>query len=501
MAARSRVTFRIALLILIALGSEAGVSASLDAQQKDVAPSAAQPARIRPNVLLILVDDLGVRDTSVYGSPFYETPNIDRLSAQGARFTQFYTAGSVCSPSRASLLTGKSPARLHITDWIGGNDAGKLLPASYERQLPLAEFTIGEAFQAAGYDTGYIGKWHLGAGPFLPEHQGFAFTRAVNGAGQPGSYFSPYRSASRPETNVPQLEDAAPGEYLTDRLTREAVQFIEKPRPQPFFLVLSQYAVHTPLEAKKADVEKYAAKRDRLWDGTVPAARAEGPNSMTKMFQDHATYAAMVENMDASVGVLMKTLDTMRITDNTVVIFTSDNGGLSTLTRSADRAATSNAPLRAGKGWLYEGGIRAPLIVRWPGRIAGASVVEAPTISDDLYPTLLELAGFSARPGQHLDGRSVAPALRGEGAPARATLYWHFPHYHGSGSTPSGAIRKGSLKLIEWFEDGRAELYDLAHDPGESHDLAQERPGDVMALRADLARWRVAVGARMPRPH
>jgi arylsulfatase A-like enzyme len=474
---------RVALIVFIAAALGAGT-----------------PARggEKPNVLLVLIDDLGAIDTGVTGSTFYETPNIDRLTAQGARFSHFYTAGSVCSPTRASLMTGKSPARLHITDWIGGNGTGKLVPPPYEHQLPLDEFTLGEAFAAGGYDTGYIGKWHLGAGSFLPSNQGFAFTRAVNAAGQPGAYFAPYQSQTRPETNVPQLEDAPPNEYLTDRLTREAVKFIEKPRSRPFFLVLAHYAVHTPLQAKADATAKYAARRDGLAASGGPETRAEGPGAMTKLRQDHPTYAAMVESMDASVGNLMKTLDTLKIADNTVVVFLSDNGGLSTLAGSADRAPTSNLPLRAGKGWLYEGGIRAPLIVRWPGRIRGGAVIETPAISNDLYPTLLELSGLPARPSQHKDGASLAPLLRGRGTLSRDALYWHFPHYHDSGGTPSGAIRKGSLKLIEWFEDGRAELYDLASDPGESRDLARERPADAAALRADLSRWRDGVGARMP---
>jgi arylsulfatase A-like enzyme len=462
---------------------------------------AAQRAGPRPNVLLIVIDDMGWKDTAVYGSAFYETPNIDRLAADGARFSQFYTAGTVCSPTRASLMTGKAPARVHITDWIGGSDdSGRLLPATYEPQLALEELTIGEAFQAGGYDTGYIGKWHLGTGAFMPARQGFAFTRAVNQAGQPGSYFAPFKSASSPDTDVPELGDAAPGDYLTDRLTTEAIGFMRTTRSRPFFLVLSHYAVHTPIQAKSDVTDKYAAKRDRQPATTIPAAQAEGATSMTKMHQDHATYAAMVESVDDSVGQLMRTLDALGVAKNTIVVFTSDNGGLSTLRGTGERMPTSNAPLRAGKGWVYEGGIRAPLIVRWPGMIPRGAVVDMPTISTDLYPTLLQLAGLPSRPRQHVDGLSVAPILRGREGRSRDALYWHFPHYHGSGSAPSGAIRKGSLKLIEWFEDGRVELYDLAQDPGERHDLASERPREAAALRADLARWRVAVGARMPRP-
>lgn len=464
-----------------------------------VAP-APQVSSAHPNVLVVLIDDLGWKDTAVYGSTFYESPRIDGLAASGARFSHFYTASAVCSPTRASLMTGKAPARVHITDWIGGNDtSGKLLPAAYERQLPLAEVTIGEAFQAGGYDTGYIGKWHLGTGAFMPSAQGFASTRAVNGAGQPASYFPPYSSAARPETNVPDLEGPAAGTYLTDRLTDEAVAFVRTPRTRPFFLVLSHYAVHTPLEATTDLTAKYAAKRDRQPAPGTPATQPEGAGT-TRLHQNHPTYAAMVESMDDSVGRLLDTLDAMTIAGNTIVVFVSDNGGLSTLRGTTGRMPTSNAPLRAGKGWLYEGGIRAPLIVRWPAHVSRGVVIDTPAISNDLYPTLLELAGLDLRPSQHRDGVSLAPLLRGGAAPDRAALHWHAPHYHGSGSTPAGAIRRGPLKLIEWFEDGRAELYDLARDPGEQHDLATERQKDAASLRAELARWRESVGARMPSP-
>ena len=455
----------------------------------------------RPNVVVILIDDMGWKDTGVYGSTFYETPHIDALSAQGARFAQFYTAGSVCSPTRASIMTGKSPARVHITDWIGGDDPGAMIPAPYDSHLPLSEFTIGEAFQAGGYVTGYIGKWHLGDDLAMPSAQGFAFTRAVNHAGQPGSHFAPYRSASMPETNVTDLEGDRTGDYLTDRLTDEALRFVQQPRTQPFFLMLSHYAVHTPLEAKTDVTAKYAAKRDRqaVSQRAEPAAIAEGATAMTKMQQDHATYAAMVESVDESVGRIVHALDSLHLADNTIVVFMSDNGGLSTLLGSAARMPTSNAPLRAGKGWLYEGGIRAPLIIRWPGAIDAGRIITTPTISTDLYPTLLQLAGLPARAAQTLDGVSVAPLLRGERQALTRSLYWHFPHYHGSGSTPSGAMRRGSLKLVEWFETGRVELYDLARDPGEARDLAAKRPQVAASLRTELAAWRTRVGANMPR--
>ena len=246
-------------------------------------------------------------------------------------------------------------------------------------------------------------------------------------------------------------------------------------------------------------MQRYATKRDRQPVPSGPATVAEGPTAMTKLHQDHPTYAAMIESTDASIGALMQALDSAGLAANTIVVFVSDNGGLSTLLRSADRMPTSNAPLRAGKGWLYEGGIRAPLGVRWPGVIPAGLVIDAATISTDLYPTLLDLAGLPARPSQHVDGVSLAPLLQGGDGEPHPALYWHFPHYHGSGNTPSGAIRKGPLKLIEWFDDDRVELYDLARDPGESRDLASDRPADTARLRAELVQWRLDVGADMPR--
>jgi arylsulfatase A-like enzyme len=454
----------------------------------------------RPNIVFILIDDLGWVDTGVYGSTFYETPNIDRLASEGARFTQFYTASPVCSPTRASIQTGKDPARLHLTNWIGGEQKGMLLQAEYIRELPLEELTVGEAFNAAGYAAGYIGKWHLGAAGFLPDSQGYDFIFAVNRAGQPGSYFYPYENENWPITNVPDLEGDHEGDYLTDRLTDAAIGFIEEHRDDSFFLTLSHYAVHTPLQSKEPLTQKYTSKAESLPESDAPATLPEAGRAMTRQRQDHPVYAGMIESMDESVGRVLDKLDELGLAKNTVVVFVSDNGGLSTLPRST-RMPTSNLPLRAGKGWLYDGGTRVPMIVRWPGAIDSGRVIEEPAITMDLYPTLLEIAGLPPRPDQHLDGTSLAPLLLETGDAGHDDLHWHFPHYHGSGNVPSSAIRVGDYKLIEWLEDGRLELYDLSNDPGESTDLSEQMPEKTAELKQILDGWRRSVDAGMPTPN
>ncbi len=451
-----------------------------------------------PSFVLFLVDDLGWIDSGVYGSTFYDTPHIDRLAAEGARFTQFYAASSVCSPTRASLMTGKHPARLHLTNWIGGEQRGLLVPAEYIRALPLDELTLGEAFRQAGYRTGYIGKWHLGADGHMPDQQGFEFTRAVNQAGQPGSYFFPYEKDDFPVTNVPDLEDGREGEYLTDRLTDEAVRFIRANREEPFLLVLSHYAVHTPLESKPELTEKYARRAAALPEPTQPLRAPEGETAVTKGRQDNPVYGGMVESLDESLGRLVGELESLGLASRTAILFVSDNGGLSTLVKTRRNIPTSNHPLRAGKGWLYEGGVREPMFVVWPGVTEPGSRCSEPVISTDFYPTLLEMCRLEARPEQHRDGISLWPVIMGTGELADRDLFWHFPHYHGSGNTPSSAIRSGDLKLVEWLEDDRVELFDLSRDLGESEDLAGSRPADRDRLRARLHDWRAEVEARMP---
>jgi len=439
------------------LGYLAGAWArSAMAKEKEAPPK-------KPNFVFFLVDDLGWRDVGCYGTKFYETPNIDRLAREGMRFTDAYAACPVCSPTRASILTGKYPARLNLTDWIPGQREKnpKLLVPKFNQELPLEEVTIAEALKAAGYACASIGKWHLGGEPYYPDKQGFDLNVGGTAKGQPPRYFSPY--------GIPTLADGPKGEYLTDRLADEAEKFIEQNRDRPFFLYLPHFAVHTPIQGKKDIVTKYAAKTP---DGD----------------QKNATYAAMIESVDQSVGRVMKKLDALGLADRTVVFFMSDNGGLA--------GVTSNAPLRAGKGTLYEGGVREPMIVKWSGVIKPGTTASTPVTSTDFYPTILEMAGLPPKPEQHVDGLSLMPLLKERGPLRRDTLYWHYPHYHRT--TPAGALRHGDWKLIEYFEDGRLELYNLRDDIGEKNDLATAMPEKVRELQKMLADWRRTVSAQMP---
>lgn len=450
----------------------------------------------KPNFVFILIDDMGWKDASCYGSQFYETPNIDKLASEGMKFTNAYAAAPVCSPTRASILTGKYPARLKITNWIGGSQKGKLKPAAYLPFLPREEITIAEALKQAGYATGFFGKWHLGYKPFYPEYQGFDINVGGHEAGHPASYFYPYKNPEAPYYNVPGLENGQPGEYLTDRLTDEAIKFLNQHKTEPFFLYLSHYAVHTPIQAKRAYIDKYTLKLKEIQHPAelyfVPEHQCQ-----TRNVQDNPVYAAMIQSVDESVGKIMAELKKLKLEKNTIIIFMSDNGGLSTLP-GAHQAPTSNSPLRAGKGWLYEGGIREPLIIKWPGVTPQNSICDVPVISNDFYPTILQMAGLPLMPHQHKDGVSLVPLLTGRGAIQPRALYWHFPHYHGSGSKPSGAIRLGNYKLIEWFEDKEIDLYNLKEDLSEQNNLAREMPEKAEQLKKMLEEWRYEVGALMP---
>ncbi len=447
-----------------------------------------------PNFVFFLIDDLGWKDLGCYGSTFHETPCIDRLAAQGMRFTSAYAACPVCSPTRASILTGKYPARLGITQWIGGPDA----PTPYRHYLPLEEVTIAEALKEAGYATGFVGKWHLSMRDedrqrYYPDRQGFDVNIGGDSFGSPPTYFHPYQRGNRALETMP--EGGSEGEYLTDRLTEESLKFLEANKDRPFLLYLSHYAVHTPIESKQALAKKYEAKAERLPATEGPRTTTVYGQYKTRMVQDHPVYAAMVQSVDESVGRVVDKISALGLEQDTIVIFMSDNGGLSTVGREGP---TCNLPLRAGKGWLYEGGIRTPMLVKWPGVVEAGSVCQAPVTSTDFFPTMLEMAGLALRPEQHLDGMSLVPLLRGAETLERSAIYWHYPHYHGSGSRPSGAVRAGKYKLIEWYEDGRVELYDLEDDLAEQRDLAETRPEKAAELRRMLHTWRDKMDARMP---
>ena len=450
------------------------------------------------NFVFILIDDLGWTDVGCYGSSFYETPNIDKLAREGMRFTDAYAACPVCSPTRASILAGKYPARLGITQWIGASQK----PTRYVDRLPLEEITIAEVLKREGYATGFVGKWHLAPrdsqsrADFYPDRQGFDINIAGDHWGAPATYFYPYKKNNRALENMPP--GGKPGEYLTDRLTDESLKFLQANKDRPFLLYLSHYAVHTPIESKQNLTNKYKAKAAKLPKTTRPAFLPER-DAMSKQIQDHPVYAGMVQSVDESVGRVMKKLEELGVAENTVVIFMSDNGGLSTRPKpSSTNTPTANLPLRAGKGWLYEGGIREPMFIKWPGVVKPGSVCSEPVTSTDFYPTMLEMAGLPLMPKQHVDGTSLMPLLKNKGKLKRKAIYWHYPHNHGSGNKPSGAVRAGDYKLIEWYENSRIELYNLKNDIGERHDLATQMPKKAAELRRMLHKWRKQTNAKMP---
>ena len=488
-----------------------------------------------PNVVLFLVDDLGARDLGCYGSRFYETPNVDRFSQGAVRFTQAYAACHVCSPTRASIMTGKYPARLQLTDWLPGRKDfpfQKLKSAIARQQLPLAEVTLAEALKEHGYATGHFGKWHLGEEPYGPLAQGFDVQIPRWNKGWPKvGYHAPL--------GMEGLADQ-PGDYLTDRLTDEALKFIDANRSLPFFLYLSHFAVHDPIQGRRDLVEKYRAKSQGIptteklafvLEGNPDDERPLGQTELAallrekpyegyavlpsrtvkiKQQQDNVQFAAMVESMDESLGRVLAKLEELKLVDDTILIFTSDNGGMSAANfgnpkrvispAQLDAAySTSNLPLRGGKGWLYEGGIRVPLIIKWPDR--RAAVADTPVISTDIYPTILEMIGVAARREQHADGVSLAPLLNGATGLGREAIYWHFPHYSNHGmQSPGGAVRMGDYKLLDYFENNTVQLFNLRDDPGENHDLAGVQPQTVAKLKSMLVHWRESIGApRMER--
>jgi arylsulfatase A-like enzyme len=443
-----------------------------------------------PNFVFILVDDLGWADvTCNYPESFYETPNIDRLAQKGIRFTRAYSANPVCSPTRAAIMTGKHPNRVGITDFIPGHPSPNrpLLDPDIEHELKLEEITLAEKLKERDYRTCFIGKWHLGDKGFFPEDQGFDINIGGHHKGSPpGGYYSPY--------NNPKLTDGPEGEYLTDRLTDEGIRFIQQEDQKPFFLFLAFYTVHTPIQASKRHLAKYQEKRSGLGIDEVPH-KAEG-EGWTKLIQEDADYASMVAAMDENVGRLLTALEENSLDRNTWIIFTSDNGGLSTLERK--NAPTANRPLRAGKGWCYEGGIRVPLIISGPGISEPGKTSGYPVVSMDFFTTMLNVAGIEHQSG---DGENLLPVITENRLPSRDELFWHFPHYHGSSWKPGSALRKGDWKIVVHYENNHTELFNLTDDPGETTDLSLRMPDKMMELKKILEKKLAETGAKFPEPN
>lgn len=458
-------------------------------------------AKSKPNIVFILADDLGLKDLSIEGSTYYETPHIDRIAKEGMRFTHGYATCQVCSPSRASIMTGKYPARHGITDWIGAATGlnwkrnNKVLPSEYVHHLPHEDTSLAEALKEGGYRTFFAGKWHLGNKNSFPEHHGFDIN--IGGhhrGGPPGGFFSPFRN--------PKMKDGPAGESLPLRLARDTANFIVKntldregnpaATPPPFLAYLSFYAVHSPIQTTQELWTKYQKKATKkphqgnrfLIDRTLPV----------RQVQDCPIYAGMMETMDDAVGIVLKTLDDLKIADNTIVVFTSDNGGVS----SGDAFSTCNLPFRGGKGRQWEGGIREPYYIKAPGVAKAGSTSDVPVTGTDFYPTLLELAGLPALPKQHVDGVSLVPLLKGNSIKDRA-LFWHYPHYGNQGGEPSAIIRRGEWKLIHYYEDRRDELYNIILDIGEQKDEVSTQPTITKALRSELQAWLKETGARIPK--
>ncbi|NSW95383.1 MAG: sulfatase [Bacteroidales bacterium] len=463
----------------------------------------------KPNIIFILADDYGYADLGCYGSTFYETPNLDRLAMQGVRFSSAYSACPVSSPTRASIMTGKYPVKTGITYWIPGRQAtnnglpgDKFMALPFNLKLDLEEVTIAELLKKHGYTTMISGKWHLGEDSlYWPENQGFDINSGGFSKGAPvlnkqsNGYFSPYGN--------PRLKDGPEGEYLTDRQTDEAIKFIEKNRKKPFYLYLSYYAVHNPMQAKEEVVKKFRAKadstglskidpftRDRSW---IRPGMSE--NYKERIIQSNPVYAAMIYSMDENIGRVLKKLEELNIDGNTIVIFTSDNGGLST----SEGSPTCNTPLRAGKGWLYEGGIRVPLIVKYPGKTNPGTIIRTPVSSIDFFPTIAEMCGIKELP-EGIDGISLLPLFKNDEMPERP-LFWHYPHYSNQGVEPGSAIRLGRYKLIDSFEKEALELYDIENDISETNDISSAEPEKTKELFKLLDDWRKSNNAKMMMPN
>ncbi len=480
------------------------------------------------NVIVFLVDDLGWSDVDCYGSSFYETPNIDELAGRGVRFTSAYAACHVCSPTRASLITGRYPATINLTDWLTGRrdfPFQMLKNVEITQHLPYGMLTLPQVLKENGYSTAIFGKWHLGEDSASTVRQGFNLHIPDWDRGWPkDGYHYPY--------GMKGLEEGENGEYLTDRLTDEAVKYLEMNQDKPFFLYMSHFAVHDPIQGRSDLVEKYRTKLDNTEAASGPAYILEGPPGnetslqdphngfrvfpdqtvKIKQHQDNIQFAAMVESMDESLGRILDKLEELKVDDNTLVIFYSDNGGMSSANfwdpgrvispdKLDEAFSTSNLPLRGAKGWLYEGGIRVPLIIHWPGVGLQDAVCDVPVTSPDFYPTILDILNIPFR-SEDTDGLSMVPLLKGEEKLDRKAIYWHFPHYSNHGmQSPGGAVRSGDYKLLEYYEDGMVQLFNLKEDIGEMNDLSEREPQKAAELTEMLHRWRESTGARMMEPN
>ena len=457
----------------------------------------------KPNIIFILIDDMGWKDLGCYGSTFYETPNLDKLAQEGMLFTDAYAACPVCSPTRASILSGKYPATVGVTDWIDHGNVhpckGKLMDAPYIKYLPLTEKSIAASLKAGGYKTWHVGKWHLGKKPYYPENHGFDVNIGGCSWGSPSrGYFSPY--------HIETMPDGPDGEYLTNRITDEAIQLIENNDDTPFFLNLWHYAVHTPIQSIESDILKYEKKKKDMGLDALqefekgeyhPFEHKKDVPVIRRLIQSDPDYAAMIANLDMNIGRLLDTLKKQGLEENTMIVFTSDNGGLST----SEGSPTCNLPLNEGKGWMYEGGVREPLLIKWPGMIKPGTICDVPVTSPDFYPTFLEAADLALMPDQHVDGVSFMPLLKGGDALERKAIYWHYPHYGNQGGSPASSIRMGDYKLIEFFEDGRLELYHLRDDIGETKNIASEHPDVTQEMHEILVNWRESIAAKIPLPN
>jgi arylsulfatase A len=447
-------------------------------------PQPNQGETVKPNIILLLVDDLGWRDAGFMGSKFFETPNIDRLAGQSMIFDCAYAACAVSSPTRASILTGRYPARVGVTDWIRArfqlNSEEVKAPGPFEENpgrmlrtpsnpywMELSEVTIAEVLKQSGYFTCHIGKWHLGTDDYYPEKQGYDLNIAGCDMGQPVNYFDPYKNEKG--VGFPNLQPRKEGEYLTDRLADELIEVIKDHSSDPFFVSMCYYAVHTPLMAREEIIEKYRKKTP-----------ADG--------QSNAVYAAMVESLDNAVGKLVKVLEEEELMTNTIIFFLSDNGGLI--------GPTDNSPLRSGKGYPYEGGIRIPMFVYWKGTINPGSHCSLPVSTVDIFPTICKVTR-AQMPHKEIDGRDISPVFTGRYV-AEVPLYWHFPHYRGNDVVPYSIIRDGDWKLIKRYEGNEFELYDLRNDIGEQNSMAEKNPAKVKELNGKLQEWLIQTNAKIP---